>query len=98
MLDITLFGEKNKKYSLNLLHSETQDDFSSIESSTNSYQDLSMKYSDKIMISNLYDLNINLFASNLLDKTRRNHASFIKDEVPLPGASFGFDVSVDYKF
>ena len=98
MLDITLFGEKNKKYSLNLLHSERQNDFSSIESTTNSYMDLTMKYSDKIMISNLYDLNINLFASNLLDKTRRNHASFIKDEVPLPGASFGFDVSVDYKF
>ena len=98
MIDITLFGEKNKKYSLNLLHSETQDDFSSIESSTNSHLDLTMKYSDKIMISNLYDLNINLFASNLLDKTIRNHTSFIKDEVPLPGASFGFDLSVDYKF
>ena len=57
-----------------------------------------MRYSDKIMISNLHDLNINLFASNLLDKTIRNHTSFIKDEVPLPGASFGFDLSVDYKF
>jgi iron complex outermembrane receptor protein len=98
MIDITFFGEKNKKYSLNLLHSETQDDFSSLEASTNSHLDLTMKYSDKIMISNLYDLNINLFASNLLDKTIRNHASFIKDEVPLPGASFGFDLSVDYKF
>jgi hypothetical protein len=57
-----------------------------------------MKYSDKIMISNHYDLNINLFASNLLDQTRRNHASFVKAHVPLPGSSFGFDVSVDYKF
>ena len=57
-----------------------------------------MKYSDKIMISNLYDLNINLFASNLLDQTRRNQASFVKAHVPLPGSSFGFDVSVDYKF
>ena len=43
MVDITLFGEKNKKYSLNLLHVETQDEFSSIETSTNSHLDLTMK-------------------------------------------------------
>jgi iron complex outermembrane receptor protein len=98
MIGVTVLGEKNKKYYLNLTHVEKQRDFSSIETATNSHLDLSMKYSDKIMISNLYDLNINLFASNLLDQTRRNHASFVKAHVPLPGSSFGFDVSVDYKF
>ena len=98
MIDITVFGEKNRIYSLNLTHFEKQSDFSSIETKTNSHLDLSIKYSDKIALSNLYDLNINLFASNLLDQTRRNHASFVKAHVPLPGASFGFDVSVDYKF
>ena len=98
MIDITVFGEKNRIYSLNLTHFEKQSDFSSIETKTNSHLDLSVKYSDKIAFSNLYDLNINLFASNLLDQTRRNHASFVKAHVPLPGASFGFDVSVDYKF
>ena len=98
MIGVTVLGEKNKKYYLNLTHVEKQRDFSSIETATNSHLDLSMKYSDKIMISNHYDLNINLFASNLLDQTRRNHASFVKAHVPLPGSSFGFDVSVDYKF
>ena len=98
MIDITVFGEKNRIYSLNLTHFEKQSDFSSIETQTNSHLDLSINYSDKIVLSNLYDLNINLFASNLLDQTRRNHASFVKAHVPLPGASFGFDVSVDYKF
>ena len=98
MIDITVFGEKNRIYSLNLTHFEKQSDFSSIETKTNSHLDLSIKYSDKIALSNLYDLNINLFASNLLDQTRRNHASFVKAHVPLPGASFGFDISVDYKF
>ncbi len=98
MIDITVFGEKNRIYSLNLTHFEKQSDFSSIETKTNSHLDLSVKYSDKIALSNLYDLNINLFASNLLEQTRRNHASFVKAHVPLPGASFGFDVSVDYKF
>lgn len=98
MIGVTILGEKNEKYYLNLTHVEKQNDFSSIETSSNSYSDLSLKYSDKIMISNLYDLNINLFANNLLDQTKRNHASFVKAHVPLPGSSFGFDVSLDYKF
>jgi iron complex outermembrane receptor protein len=98
MVGVTVLGEKNKKYYLHLTHVEKQNDFSSLEASSNSYSDLSVKYSDKIMISNLYDLNINLFASNLLDQTIRNHTSFVKAHVPLPGSSFGFDVSVDYKF
>ena len=53
---------------------------------------------NKIQIDEMYDLNMNFFANNLLDQTRRNHASFVKDHVPLPGSSFGFDVSLDYKF
>ena len=57
-----------------------------------------MKYTNKISLNNNYDLNIVLFGNNLLDKTRRNHASFVKAHVPLPAASFGFDVSLDYKF
>ena len=41
-----------------------------------------MKYSNKIAISSNYDLNVNLFGNNLLDRTRRNHASFVKAHVP----------------
>lgn len=98
MLDIVIIGKNNEKYSLNLVHSEEQKDFSSIETSTNSYLDLGVNYSKKIAINNFYDLNVNLFANNLLDKTRRNHASFVKDHVPLPASSLGFDASIEYKF
>jgi len=98
MLNITMLGMNNEKYSINLIHSEEQRDFSSIETRTNSYVDLGVKYSNKIQLNQTYDLNLNLFANNLLDQTIRNHASFVKAYVPLPGSSFGFDVSVDYKF
>lgn len=98
MIDIVMLLKNNERYSVNLVHSERQSDFSSIETSTNSYLDLGVKYSNKIAINNLYNLNINLFANNLLDKTRRNHASFVKDHVPLPASSFGFDASIEYKF
>jgi iron complex outermembrane receptor protein len=31
------------------------------------------------------DLKVTLFGRNLLDEKARNHASFVKDQVPLPG-------------
>ena len=99
MIDIVLLGKNDEKYSINLIHSERQKDFDSgFEKKTNSYVDLGVKYSNKIQINQMYDLNMNLFVNNLLDRTIRNHASFVKDHVPLPGSSLGFDVSVEYKF
>ena len=35
------------------------------------------------------NMSIVVFGNNLLDETSRNHASFVKDEVPLPGKNFG---------
>ncbi len=97
-IDLTLLGDKNEKYSMSVIYAESQKDFSSIETSTNSYVDLAVKYTNKIRLSDKQDLNVMLYGNNLLDKTRRNHASFVKAHVPLPAASFGFNVSLDYKF
>ena len=97
-LDLTLLGDKNEKYSMSLIYAESQKDFSSIETSTNSYVDLAVKYTNKIRLGDKQDLNVMLYGNNLLDKTRRNHASFVKAHVPLPATSFGFNVSLDYKF
>ena len=97
-IDLTLLGDKNEKYSMSVIYAESQKDFSSIESSTNSYLDLAVKYTNKIRLSDKQDLNVMLYGNNLLDKTRRNHASFVKAHVPLPATSFGFNVSLDYKF
>ena len=98
MIGIAMEGRNEGKYSVNLIHSEQQSDFSSIETATNSFVDLGVRYSNTIRISEVYDLNFNLFANNLFDKTIRNHASFVKDNVPLPGSSFGLDISVDVRF
>ncbi len=98
VIDLTVLGQSNESYSVSLIYSESQKDFTSIETETNSYVDLAMKYTNRISLNNNYDLNVVLFGNNLLDKTRRNHASFVKAHVPLPAASFGFDVSLDYKF
>ena len=34
-------------------------------------------------------LRLSIFANNLLDEVARNHSSFVKNEVPLPGRNYG---------
>ena len=41
-------------------------------------------------------LNVSLFGNNLLDEVARNHSSFVKDEVPLPGKNIGIKFSLKF--
>jgi len=36
------------------------------------------------------------FARNLTDEVARNHASFVKDQVPLPGRNLGLRVRLEF--
>ena len=60
--------------------------------------DLDLGYTKKFIYSPSQDLIINIYGSNLLNQAIRNHASLIKDHVPLQGKSVGVDVSLRYKF
>ena len=40
------------------------------------------------------ELNISFFATNLLDEIARNHTSFVKDDVPLPGTNYGVNFNL----
>jgi iron complex outermembrane receptor protein len=42
------------------------------------------------------DLKVSLFGRNLLDEVARNHASFVKNEVPLPGKNYGIKFRFSY--
>ena len=41
-------------------------------------------------------LTLTAFARNLTDEVARNHASFVKDQVPLPGRNIGFRFRLDF--
>jgi iron complex outermembrane receptor protein len=41
-------------------------------------------------------MKVTLFANNLLDDVARNHSSFIKDQVPLPGRNFGVKFKLSF--
>ena len=42
------------------------------------------------------NLRVSLFANNILDEVARNHASYVKDQVPLPGVNFGVRFNLDF--
>ena len=40
-------------------------------------------------------LNVSIFGKNLLNEVARNHTSFVKNEVPLPGRNYGLKFNVE---
>jgi iron complex outermembrane receptor protein len=98
VLSLKYENQKNDTYRLDFIYTESQGDMSSIETKTNSHIDLDIAYSKKIIIDAHQDIIINLYGNNILNNTIRNHSSFVKDNVPMPGANFGIDVSLGYTF
>lgn len=49
-----------------------------------------------LILINQGDLSVSVFANNVLDEVARNHSSFVKDKVPLPGSNYG--VKFNFKF
>ena len=41
-------------------------------------------------------LKLSLFGNNLLDEVARNHSSFVKNEVPLPGRNYGVKFNLTF--
>ena len=67
------------------------------ETTTESYNMLDLKVSQRIPI--FYgesEMFITVFAKNLLDEVARNHSSFVKDQVPLPGRNIGIRFSFQF--
>ena len=83
---------------MDLLYAESQGDFSSIETKTNSYVNINLGISKMLAITPDYDLALKFYANNILNKTVRNHESFVKDHVPAPGGNVGLVTSINYKF
>jgi iron complex outermembrane receptor protein len=42
------------------------------------------------------ELKVSLFANNILDEVARNHSSFVKNEVPLPGRNYGLKFNLTF--
>ena len=75
---------------------QSQTDLAVNENVTDGYSMLNMKVSNMFTLSNDVDLYVSIFGRNLLNEIARNHASFVKNEVPLPGKSYGLKFSAEF--
>ena len=78
--------------SLIITNVEDQKDVSFMEQVTDGYTLVDFHLTKDIMLSNEKSFSVSFFGKNLLDELARNHSSFIKDHVPLPGRNLGFRV------
>ena len=95
VLSLQFDNQNNESFVTDLVYVDNQGDFSSIETKTNSYVGLDMKYTRDLRLAGS-NMRISLFGQNLTNSSQRNHASMVKDEVPLPGVSIGLQLSMDY--
>ena len=66
------------------------------ETPTDGFQWVNLSLSKEIKTSDTEVLKVSFFAKNLLNKVARNHSSFVKEEVPLPGRNIG--IKANYSF
>ena len=95
VLSLQFDNQNNESFITDLVYVDSQGDFSSTETQTNSYVCLDMKYTRDVRFAGS-DMQITVFGENLTNASQRNHASMVKNEVPLPGVRVGLQLSMDY--
>jgi iron complex outermembrane receptor protein len=74
---------------------DKQNDIGEGETATEAYQMLDTRLTKTYDLSGS-KLKVSLFGRNLLDEVARNHSSFVKNEVPLPGRNYGIKFNLTY--
>ena len=88
------YGVDDLSMGLTLKDVKKQDDIGLGETVTSGYQMLNFRLSTTFDIGGSNALNVSLFAKNLMDEVARNHSSFVKNEVPLPGRNYGLKLNL----
>ena len=96
LVSLNYSGNDGLNWLVSLKDIQGQSKVAANEEATDGYQWLDVKLSKGFKLSNTEVLNVSVFAKNLLNKVARNHSSFVKDEMPLPGRNIG--LKVNYSF
>ena len=83
-------------FKLNLKDVDKQSDIGEGETVTNGYSMLDARLTKTFNLRENTELKVSLFGKNLLDEVARNHASFVKNEVPLPGKNIGVKFNLTF--
>lgn len=90
---------KQSKVSVEEEHDDADadaDDHGHGETVTDGFKWVNLSLTKSIKTSENEVLTVSFFAKNLLNEVARNHSSFVKDEVPLPGRNIG--IKANYSF
>ena len=90
------YAQDDIVFKLHLKDVEKQNDVGEGETTTSGYQMLNTRLTKTFDLSEKSKLKVSLFGRNLLDEVARNHSSFVKNKVPLPGRNYGIKFNLTY--
>ena len=90
------YATNNFKAALTLKNVGKQSQVAKNETMTESFDMLDIKLTRTFQLNSKSELNLSLFGKNLLDEIARNHSSFVKNEVPLPGRNIGIRLNLNF--
>jgi iron complex outermembrane receptor protein len=88
------YAKNSLELKLDLKDVGSQRDIGANETVTNGFNMLNFNAVKTFTFGKKQTATVSLFAKNLLDEVARNHSSFVKDEVPLPGRNLGIKVQL----
>ena len=90
------YEQNDTVFKINLKSVERQNDFGEGETATDSYRMLDTRVTKTFSVNDKSSMKVTLFANNLLDDVARNHSSFVKGPVPLPGRNIGVKFNLTF--
>ena len=90
------YSQDNLIFGLMLKDVEEQNDLGIAETNTAGYQMLNARLTRNFDLGNQRDLTVSIFGNNLLDEIARNHSSYVKTQVPLPGRNYGIRFNLTF--
>jgi iron complex outermembrane receptor protein len=90
------YKQNDTVFKINLKSVERQNDFAEGETATDTYRMLDTRVTKTFSVNDKSRMKVTLFANNLLDDVARNHSSFVKGPVPLPGRNVGIKFNLTF--
>ena len=90
------YKQNDTVFKINLKSVERQNDFAEGETATDTYRMLDTRVTKTFSVNDNSRMKVTLFANNLLDDVARNHSSFVKGPVPLPGRNVGIKFNLTF--
>ena len=88
------YAQNGLELKLDLKDVGSQRDLGTNETVTSGFNMLNFNAVKTFTFGKKQTATVSFFAKNLLDEVARNHSSFVKDEVPLPGRNIGIKLQV----